>query len=406
MPLSRKQQAYLDGAVCRWNIKVGATRSGKTYCDYFTIPMRIRAASDDGIIVLIGYTVATLCRNILDPMRRIWGEALVGKVSSSDTVRMFGRTCWLIGAGRSLQAAKLQGAGISYCYGDEITTWDEEVFHMLKSRLDRKDSCFDGTCNPAAPTHWFKRFLDSGADIFQQVYTIDDNPFLKPEFVSALKREYAGTVYYDRYILGRWTAAEGAIYRCFADDPDSFAISAQEAASLSFCRITVGVDFGGTKSGTSFVATGFTSGFEKLVVLSAVRYTDEMDSVLLGKRFCAFLEDIASRFRMPCAVYCDSAEPVLIRSLRSDALEKGIPAVLYRARKGAIRDRIRMTLRLMAQKRILLTPEADTLRDALLTAVWSSGCNEEERLDDGSSDIDTLDAFEYSFERDMSRLIR
>ena len=65
-----------------------------------------------------------------------------------------------------------------------------------------------------------------------------------------------------------------------------------------------------------------------------------------------------------------------------------------------------MTLRLMAQKRIFLTPEADTLRDALLTAVWSSGGNEEERLDDGSSDIDTLDAFEYSFERDMSKLIR
>ena len=31
---------------------------------------------------------------------------------------------------------------------------------------------------------------------------------------------------------------------------------------------------------------------------------------------------------------------------------------------------------------------------------------EDVRLDDGTSDIDTLDAFEYTFERDISRFIR
>ena len=406
MPLSEKQRAYLTGAVHRWNVKVGATRSGKTYCDYFTIPKRIRAAGNDGIIVLIGYTVATLCRNILDPMRAIWGETLVGRVSSSDTVQLFGRTCWLIGASRALQASKLQGTGIAYCYGDEITTWDEEVFHMLKSRLDRSGSCFDGTCNPAGPTHWFKRFLDSGADVFQQVYTIDDNPFLSSEFVAALKREYAGTVYYDRYILGKWTAAEGAIYRCFAEKPQKFRISNDEAGGLRFSRITVGVDFGGTKSGTSFVATGFTQGFERVVVLFAVRYTDEMDSVLLGRRFCVFLENVMKRYGMPSVVYCDSAEPVLIRSLRREVQLKGLSTVVHRARKSAIRDRICLTLRLMAQERLFLTPEADVLAEAFLTAVWARNGDGEERLDDGTSDIDTLDAFEYSFERDTAKLIQ
>ena len=55
--------------------------------------------------------------------------------------------------------------------------------------------------------------------------TIDDNPFLDSAFVENLKREYAGTVYYDRYINGLWVAAEGSIYRTFADDPERFIIT-------------------------------------------------------------------------------------------------------------------------------------------------------------------------------------
>ena len=53
-------------------------------------------------------------------------------------------------------------------------------------------------------------------------FTIDDNPFLDPSFVASLKREYAGTVYYDRFILGKWKAAEGLIYQQFADNPDMY----------------------------------------------------------------------------------------------------------------------------------------------------------------------------------------
>lgn len=82
---------------------------------------------------------------------------------------------------------------------------------MLKSRLRCAHSHFDGTCNPDNPQHWFKRFLDSDADIYQQSYTIDDG-VLPPQVVAELKKEYAGTVYYDRYILGRWAQAEGLIY--------------------------------------------------------------------------------------------------------------------------------------------------------------------------------------------------
>ena len=207
MPFSPKQQEYFQEATHRWNIKTGATRSGKTFMDYFVIPKRILNCTGDGLILLLGNTKGTLERNILEPMRRIWGPALVGIIGSNNTVMLFGRRCHALGADKINQVSKLQGSGLEYCYGDEVTTWHEDVFTMLKSRLDKPHSCFDGTCNPAEPTHWFKQFLDSDADVYHQHYTIDDNPFLAPSFVSALKQEYAGTIYYDRYILGLWRAA-------------------------------------------------------------------------------------------------------------------------------------------------------------------------------------------------------
>lgn len=218
MNFSKKQKEFWNNATHRWNIKQGATRSGKTYLDYYIIPKRIRSCKGNGLIVLIGNTKGTLNRNILEPMRNIWGEELVGNAANDGTAMLFGKKCHIIGADKSSQSAKLQGAGIEYCYGDEITTWNEQVFTMLKSRLDKPNSVFDGTCNPDNPGHWFKKFLDSDADIFQQHYTIDDNPFNSKEFVENLKKEYSGTVYYDRYILGNWVAAEGLVYPTFSEN--------------------------------------------------------------------------------------------------------------------------------------------------------------------------------------------
>ena len=51
-------------------------------------------------------------------------------------------------------------------------------------------------------------------------------------------------------------------------------------------------------------------------------------------------------------------------------------------------------------------PEAGSVRDALSTALWSGKHpGKDERLDDGSTDVDTLDGFEYTIERDYKRYL-
>ena len=216
MGFSKMQREYFQKATHRWNIKQGATRSGKTYMDYFVIPKRIRrVAGEDGLVVLLGNTKGTLQRNIIEPLQNIWGVELVSNIRNDNTAMLFGEKCYCLGADKVNQVDRLRGYSIKYCYGDEVVTWHEDVFEMLKSRLDKPYSRFDGTCNPDNPYHWFKKFLDGNADIYSQQYCIDDNPYLDPVFVDNLKREYEGTVYYDRYILGRWTIAEGLVYPMF-----------------------------------------------------------------------------------------------------------------------------------------------------------------------------------------------
>ena len=220
MLLSQKQTEFVRCGNRRWNFKGGATRSGKTYLDFkWIIPIRIRERiGKDGLAVILGVTKSTIERNVLEPMRNLYGDELVGTISSDNTAWIFGEKCYCLGAEKVSQVSKIRGASIKYCYGDEVADWSEEVFALLKSRLDKEYSCFDGTYNPQYPNHWLKKFLESDADIFSQTYTIDDNPFLPPAFVENLKKEYAGTVFYDRYILGRWTLAEGLVYPMFSKE--------------------------------------------------------------------------------------------------------------------------------------------------------------------------------------------
>ena len=208
----------------RWAIKTGATRSGKTYLDYFLIPRRLLdGEGKDGLNVILGNTRETIRRNILLPMQEMYGTR-VGNIRADNSCMMFGQRVFCLGADNANHVDRLRGSSIKYCYGDEVVTWHPDVFDMLKSRLDKSYSVFDGTCNPDSPQHWFYEFLQSDADIYQQTYTIEDNPYLDPDFVENLKKEYAGTVLYDRYINGLWVAAEGALFTTYPQYTDDITL--------------------------------------------------------------------------------------------------------------------------------------------------------------------------------------
>lgn len=243
--LSPKQREFWANCNHRWNVKTGATRSGKTYMDYYLLARRIKAVSGlEGDYAIIGNTRETVRRNVITPMQRIYGIKRISNVHSDWSVTMFGEKVYLFGADKKSHEDAIRGMSIKYCYGDEVTTWNETVFNMLKSRLDKPYSVFDGTCNPDTPSHWFKAFLDSNADIYQQAYQIDDNPFLPEDFVKNLKLEYEGTVFYDRYILGLWALAEGLIYPNYEKAITNDLPFELGTEKIGYEDITISIDYG------------------------------------------------------------------------------------------------------------------------------------------------------------------
>ena len=406
--LSLKQIEYTRNATHRWNIKSGAVRSGKSFVDTANvIPERIITRIKlPGLVVIAGVSRETVERNVLQPMREIYGNRIGTIKPSTNTAVLFGQEVYCLGAEKISQVAKIQGSSIKYCYGDEIAKWNKEFFEMLKSRLDKSYSCFDGACNPEYPTHWLKAFIDSDADIYLQHYRLFDNPHLPHAYVENLCKEYEGTVYYDRLIEGLWKRAEGAIYRKFADDPGAFIAKKIDDKIM---KIVAGVDFGGNQSGHAFVATAFTRSGRVIPCMSKrvmqKDYGKPIDSSIIDQMVCEFIADVERKYGTVNELYWDNAETVLGNTIRNAIAKKSPKTIVRPAMKMRIKDRIDATVQLMGADRLMITEDCESLKIALRDAVWNDKTKEDERLDDGTSDIDSLDAFEYTFERDIKYLL-
>lgn len=300
MPFSRKQNEFIVKSTHRYNLKIGAVRSGKSYVDIaYTIPARLREVKDkDGLNFIVGVSKESIERNVLQPMREIYTGSIVGVINSRNIAMVCGVPVYCIGAEKRSQLAKIQGTSIKYCYGDEIAKWNQEVFAMLQSRLDKPYSKFDGACNPEYPSHWLKEFIDKeDIDTYIQEYTIFDNPFLPKEFVNNLCKEYAGTVYYERYIRGKWTLAEGLIYPMYQEAmglPPEGSKPSEYVVSIDYGTLNAFAALLWEKHGSVWYATKryYYSGRDTGETKTDEQYGKELESFLrpiMGKREERFL---------------------------------------------------------------------------------------------------------------------
>ena len=402
MPIwTKKQKEYGLNANHRWNVKLGAVRSGKTFQDKEDIiPRRIRERSGkDGLVFIIGVTEATVERNVLRPMRDKFGNNLVGTINKNK-VWLFGEECYCLGAEKINQVAKIQGASIKYLYGDEVVKWNKEVFDMLKSRLDQPYSCADLTGNPEHKKHWFKEFIESNADIYLQHYTIDDNDFLSTEFKENLKNEYEGTVLYNRFILGLWCNAEGLIYTQFANNTELFmkdeAID-ESGYKINFMIISIGIDYGATKGETELKATGITPLFKEAWTIDEEKITGLYAPEDFYKAFINFYKRVVSNYGKVTHAFADygALGQVLTFGLNRWLQQERIPLQVQDCIKGRIIDRIYLDTMLFAQGRRFILKKCKYMKEAYEQALWDDK-KEDERLDDGTTPVDDLDASEYS----------
>ncbi len=392
----------------RLNILQGSVRSGKTWISLILWAIWVASRPKDYLYMMCAKSLQTLKRNCLFPLQELIGEKHFTFSLSTKEGVLFGRKIMLEGANDARSEGKIRGITLGGAYCDELTLFPKDFFTMLLSRLSAPGAKLFATTNPDVPTHWLKKeYLDNKKlvdDLLSIFFSIDDNTTLPEEYVDSLKKEYTG-VFYDRFILGKWVVAAGAIYRIFSDDPSSYNITAAELPHLDM--INVGLDFGGNKSAHALVACGITQDCRRLYALKSEHIPAAgMTPQGLYKRVYDFCADIIQRYGIVPTLYGDSAEQTLIAGLRLTLKPLGI--IVKNALKREINDRIRATTMLMAGGRFkLISEECASLIDAFQGAVWDDKViGAEVRLDDGTSDIDTLDAFEYSFERYIPRLIR
>lgn len=387
----------------RINLLEGSVRSGKTWISLVLWAFWVATMPKEQNYLMVAKTLTSLRRNNLDLLQELVGKNNFTYSLSQKTGSLFGRKVYLEGVNDARAESKIRGMTLQGAYCDEITLFNEDFFSMLLSRLSCAGAKLIGTTNPDNPHHWLKeKYIDRANDLDMLVmkFLIDDNEFLDPDYVSNLKKEYTG-VYYDRFILGMWKAAEGIIYKQFADNPEDFIIDAPPN-NISFASI--GVDFGGNKSAHAFVLNGFTKDFGDVVTLDEFYVKEKISPAELENAFCDFVRKAKTKYNVYEA-YCDSAETTLIEGLRVAVAKQGIGIDVNLAKKGAINDRIRFYNVLMAYGRYKVLKRCKHVIGALKSAVWDDTSIIDKRLDDGKMNIDSLDALEYSTEPYMNDIL-
>ena len=420
---SPKHKRYIKAALdCRMAVAEGAIRSGKTI-DHCIIAAAYLEQTPDKFHLASGSTIGNAKLNIgvcngfgLEALFRgrcRWGkfkdnEALFVQTQTGEKVIIF------VGGAKADSYKRILGNS----YGLWIATEINEHYDSADSRVSFIKVAFGrqvaaqkpltlwdlNPSNPKAAIYedYIDKYRENGiaGGYLYEHFTIHDNATITPERLAEIESRYdPNTVWYRRDIKGERAVAEGLIYQRFADRPDDYIISQYPQIN----HAVIGVDFGGGTSAHAFCCVGFSG--NRIVVLDDFREKRALDATRLSNDFVDFVRRCQMRW-LVTDVWCDSAEQTLINSLRTAAAMNRLPVNIGNALKKPINDRIRALCILMGANRFKVHESAVNTIDALKTAIWDAKqLTEDVRLDDGTTNIDNLDALEYAFERNIPVLI-
>lgn len=430
-----KHKRYIKTAVnSSFIVAEGAVRAGKTI-DNCIIAAAYLEKTPDTFHLATGSTIGNAKLNIgvcngygLESLFRgrcHWGkyrdnEALFIRTQTGEKIVIFA------GGGKADSYKRILGNSYGLWIATEINEHfdcEDSRTSFLKVAMARQAAAqwpmtlWD--LNPSSPkariySEYIDRYRDEGLPGYlYEHFTIYDNATLTKAQRDAFIAKYRqDSVWYRRDILGQRVIAEGLIYEAFADHPEAWAISAEELRKQyyddrlkrwKFEYLNLGVDYGGNGAAHAFVAVALTEDWRVIILKSKRIPAKGMTVETLTKHYLAFGNEVQEEYGPISASYCDSAEQTIINTFRQAA-----PWPVVNALKGMIIDRIRFTELAMTSHFVCYV---DGACDSLVTA-WSECLWDPDepgdwvRLDDGSTDIDTNDAWEYSVERFIPAIIQ
>jgi PBSX family phage terminase large subunit len=405
----------LKSAENNYVIADGSIRSGKTIACIIGFLTWSQEMFSGESFILAGKTMGALKKNVIRPMLQMfeaWGWPYNYVRSGSEPhIDVGSNTYFLYGADTEASQDKLQGLTAVGAYADEAALFPKSFIDQMISRCSGDDWKIWMNCNPAGPHHFIPEdFLQPKEAKKKKVYhlhfTMDDNLSLSPKRKEAYKNTWPhSSVFYKRFILGLWVAAEGLIYQHFVDNQKKYLIGPEWLEDNEIMYAVIGVDFGGTKSAHSFTLTGFTKGFKQVVVLEEYYRKKRINPKQLQEDFIDFVRRARTKFKVYEA-YCDSAEQTLIAGLESACIQAHVAIDIKNAIKGPINDRIAFYNSLIAQERWKIMKHCKHIIEAFEQAVYDDKKkNQDVRLDDGLMNVDSLDSTEYSTESVQDEII-
>lgn len=436
---SDKHKEYIrTSSRCYMNVAEGAVRAGKTVDNVLAFAHELKTTADK-IHLATGSTSANAKLNIgncngfgLEYFFR--GQSYWGKYKGNECLYIKGpstkhkeRIVIFAGGGKADSFKRIRGNSYGMWIATEINLHHENTIKEAFNRTiaSRKRKVF-WDLNPDNPNATiYKEYIDLYRDKEEegtflggynyQHFTIEDNVNIPEERKEEIKSQYdKNSIWYKRDILGQRCVAEGLIYRQFADNPNKYKVyvnNLSEEEKQEFINkliyINIGVDFGGNGSGHAFVCTGIKRGFNGIIPLQSLWINGNTDTKGLCDAFVGFVKSILEQYGYITIINCDSAEQVLIKSLKKSLVDNNIAVKVKNALKRPVNERIKLVIGLISANKFNYTENCESLEGALQGAVWDAKhITEDVRLDDGTSDIDTMDAFEYSIEKHLKELLR
>lgn len=384
----------------------GAIRSGKTIACIIGFLTWSQEMFSGESFILAGKTMGALKKNVIRPMLQIleaWGWPYTYIRSGTDArVEIGSNAYYLYGANTEAAQDALQGLTAAGAYLDEAALFPQSFIDQAIGRCSVTGAKIWMNCNPEGPHHYIREeFLIKAKEkrVYHLHFMMTDNLSLSPKVIERYKRAWVhGSVFYKRFILGLWVAADGLIYQQFADNVSDYVVTSKWLLDNQIMYAVIGVDFGGTKSAHSFTLTGFTKGYRQVIVLDEYYCKKRINPKQLQDDFIDFVRRAQTKYKVYEA-YCDSAEQTLMAGLETACMQEHVAIDIKNAIKGPINDRIAFYNSLIAQGRWKVMKHCKHTIGAFEQAVYDDKKkNMDIRLDDGLMNVDSLDSTEYSTE--------
>lgn len=422
-PFSKKQTQVLTWWVDNSPVKDydgiiadGSIRSGKTLSMSLSFVLWAMTRFNGQTFGMAGKTIGSFRRNVLTPLKvmiKARGYTVTDRRADNLVIISKGKVTnefYIFGGKDERSQDLVQGITLAGMLFDEVALMPQSFVNQATGRCSVEGSKYWFNCNPDNPQHffytdWVKQNKEK--NLLYLHFTMDDNLSLSEKIKQRYKSMYTG-VFFKRFILGLWVVADGLCFEQFANHPEKW-IKDEAEKDINF--ISVGVDFGGNNSKTTFVATAIHGNFARIGVIKDYKLDGPkgtIDANRLNTEFVRFIKELQKEYKAPIRyAFCDCAETYLIAGIKNAVKNAGLGLAVGDSEKGSIIDRIVCVNTLLNTDRVYILRSCGQVINALRSAMWDAKAAEkgiDKRKDDFTTDIDTCDAFEYSISRFITRL--